>query len=347
VKEEFSKKLVEWYSLNKRDLPWRNINDPYKIWLSEVILQQTRVAQGTKYYLSFVHNYPTVSKLAVASENKVLKLWQGLGYYSRARNLHYTAKVIVDEYNGKFPSEYSSLIKLKGIGEYSASAIASFAFNLPYPVIDGNVYRVLSRIYGVDSPIDLVVSKKIFFELANLLLDKKNPAEHNQAIMEFGALQCVPVSPNCEICIFKSRCFAFGKNKVKDLPVKAKKIKQKVRHLNYFDFSDGDKTIITKRKEKDIWEGLYQYPLIETKKASNWNEIIGKNEIFSSIERIKLKQVSKNYKHQLTHQTIYAKFWKVEGIFSRKKMDKQYKIISKNNLIKYPVPKLIELYLQL
>jgi A/G-specific adenine glycosylase len=346
VIEEFSKKLIEWYNQNKRDLPWRGTKNPYKIWLSEIILQQTRVAQGTKYYLNYINKFPTINLLANAIEDEVLKLWQGLGYYSRARNLHFTAKVIQKDFNGKFPNKYEDIIKLKGIGDYTAAAISSFAYNLPYPVVDGNVYRVLSRIFGIENPIDIASSKKIFLELANSLIDKKNPAQYNQAIMEFGALQCTPVNPNCEICIFKFNCFAKSKNKVKNLPIKAKKLKQRIRHFNYLHVKEGAKTIVIKRNEKDIWHGLYEFPLFETDKNVEWDYLIENLKIFNFSEKMKLHGVSRTFKHQLTHQTLFVKFWQVEAVFSKNKLDKKFIIIKSVDLEKYPVPRLIEIYLQ-
>ena len=337
---------MAWYAVNKRILPWRNTTNPYKIWLSEIILQQTRVAQGTKYYLSFIENYPTVTQLANASENEVLKLWQGLGYYSRARNLHFTAKLIEKEWKGKFPNNHADLLKLKGVGTYTAAAIASFAFNLPYPVIDGNVYRVLSRMFGIDNPINQPISNKIFSELANLLIDKKNPAEYNQAIMEFGAMQCLPANPNCNNCTFISSCFAFNQNRVKELPVKLKKTKQKARFFNFLDFQDGEKTILTKRTGNDIWKGLYQFPLVESQKTMEWDEIAATSEIFEAVANAKLIGSFKSFKHQLTHQILHAKFWKVTGKFDSKKLDASCKVIKIKDLEKYPIPRLMELYLE-
>ncbi len=225
----FSKKIIAWYQQNKRELPWRNTKDPYLIWLSEIILQQTRVEQGMAYYLKFAKEFPSVKELAKAENEKVMKLWQGLGYYSRARNLHTTAKTITDNYKGKFPEQHEDILLLKGVGEYTAAAIVSFAFNKPHAVVDGNVYRLLSRVFGIETPIDTTLGKKEFNALANELLDKKNPALHNQAIMEFGAIQCKPVSPDCSVCPLNTMCFAYSKKSVSKLPVKAKKTKVRNR----------------------------------------------------------------------------------------------------------------------
>ena len=237
--KHFSEKIIAWYDQNKRDLPWRNTKDAYLIWLSEIILQQTRVDQGMDYYLKFAKEFPTVKHLAKADNEKVMKLWQGLGYYSRARNLHTTAKIISEKYHGKFPDEYSDILSLKGVGNYTAAAIASFAFNKPYAVVDGNVYRVLARVFGIESPIDSTQGKKEFETLATELLDRKKPASHNQAIMELGALQCKPVNPDCSICALNTMCFAYSKKRINELPVKAKKTKVRNRYFNYIVLLDG------------------------------------------------------------------------------------------------------------
>ncbi len=263
----FSKALISWYLQNQRDLPWRKTVNPYNIWLSEIMLQQTRVAQGLPYYLSFIEAFPTVHDLANAEEEKVLKLWQGLGYYSRARNLHATAKFVSKELKGNFPNSYKELLKLKGVGEYTAAAIASISFNENVAVVDGNVFRVLARYFGVEQDISDSKSKKTFQELANSLVPKNNAANFNQAIMEFGAIQCTPKSPDCNNCIFNKSCFALQKKKVNQLPIKTKKTKIKDRFLNYVIVKDSDaKFLIEKRTENGIWKNLFQFPLIETEK---------------------------------------------------------------------------------
>jgi len=261
----FSKKILEWYAINKRELPWRSTREPYNIWLSEVILQQTRVAQGLPYYNKFVKAFPTVFDLAGASEEQVLKLWQGLGYYSRARNMHFTAKQVVNEYGGMFPDSYSGLLKLKGVGDYTASAIASICFDEKVPVVDGNVYRVLSRFFGVDLPINSTKGVKYFKELATEVMSDTNIRDYNQGIMEFGAIQCSPKKPLCLHCPINERCRALLQNRVLELPVKLKKGKIKNRYFNYLVFLDKDgKTMLEQRKGKGIWQNLYQFPLVES-----------------------------------------------------------------------------------
>ncbi len=309
----FSKTLITWYLDHKRDLPWRKTNNPYLIWLSEIMLQQTRVAQGLPYFLAFTEAFPTVFDLAKADEEKVLKLWQGLGYYSRARNLHGTAKYISEELDGKFPNNYKDLLKLKGIGEYTAAAMASFSFNECVPVVDGNVYRVLSRYFDIDTDIASSGAKKEFTQLASELIDSKNPALFNQAIMEFGALQCVPKSPNCDICPLNNSCLALSKNKISNLPVKNKKLKIKNRFFNYLLMIDStNKSIIYKRTQKGIWYNLYELPLIETETKENENVIEHKiKSLFNNINKITILE-SESVIHKLSHQHLHITFWKVQ-----------------------------------
>ncbi|MGE0561900.1 MAG: A/G-specific adenine glycosylase [Flavobacteriales bacterium] len=342
---DFSAILIGWYKENKRDLPWRKTTDPYKVWLSEIILQQTRVDQGLSYYLKFIDNYPSVTNLANANQEDVLKLWQGLGYYSRARNLHSTAIVIRDEYKGKFPSTIKEVKSLKGIGDYTAAAIMSFSYQKPYPVIDGNVYRVLSRIFGVEDFIDSNKGKNTFKFLAEELMDKKNPAMYNQAIMEFGAIQCKPKLPLCEDCCFKHNCYAFANKKINDLPRKEKQTKQRNRFFNYLVISDKSNIILNKREEKDIWNGLFDFPLIETNKpVEDFNKLIT-NEHDWLIKKENLVSKSVEYIHQLSHQKIHATFWNVKTD-KLKITDKQYSSIPITTLENYPVPKLIENYIK-
>ena len=268
----FSNLLIKWYLQKKRDLPWRNTINPYLIWLSEIMLQQTRVAQGMPYFLSFTTAFPTVFDLAKANEEQVLKLWQGLGYYSRARNLHKTAQFVANELDGIFPDNYKDLLQLKGVGEYTAAAIASFSYNEVIPVVDGNVFRVLSRIFDIETDIAQASAKKEFAALAFELMPKDSPAIFNQAIMEFGALQCVPKSPNCSICVFNESCAALQKKKVDQLPIKSKKLKVRNRYFNYIVASDeNENTIIQKRTSKGIWHNLYEFPLLETEKEENFD----------------------------------------------------------------------------
>ncbi len=294
----FETQLRLWYSQNKRTLPWRESKDPYLVWLSEVIMQQTRVAQGTMYYLRFAQNYPTVLHLANAPADVVMKLWEGLGYYSRARNMHEAAKQIVADFGGKMPDNYQDLVKLKGVGPYTAAAISSICFNQKYAVVDGNVYRVLARIFGIETPINSSAGSKIFNDLANSFIQKSpDPGEYNQAIMEFGALHCTPKSPKCNSCIFSQTCVAFATGRVADLPVKIKSKPLKNRYLNYLLFVDGGKILIEKRTEKDIWEGLYQFPLYET----------------ASEVRVMhdAKLLAPSVKHLLSHQRLFVSFWEL------------------------------------
>ena len=312
---KFTNSLTKWYLQNKRDLPWRNTQNPYFIWLSEIMLQQTRVAQGMPYFYSFTNAFPTVFDLANASEEQVLKLWQGLGYYSRARNLHKTAQFVAFELNGIFPHNYSDLLKLKGVGEYTAAAIASFSYNEAVPVVDGNVFRVLSRYFNIETDISVASAKKEFAALAYELMPKNNPALFNQAIMEFGALQCVPKNPNCESCIFSSSCVALQKKKVSELPVKSKKLKVKKRFFNYLIYIDEEeKTMICKRTEKGIWHNLYEFPLIETGKEEDFDfispQILENNFIDNTIISISEMNI-KSQIHKLSHQHLHIKFWKV------------------------------------
>jgi len=336
----FSKIIIRWYHINKRDLPWRHTQDPYKIWLSEIILQQTRVLQGLPYYITFIKKFPAIQDLAKAKEGLVLKTWQGLGYYSRARNLHHTAKFISKEMGGVFPNEFEFIKKLKGVGDYTAAAIASFAFNKPHAVVDGNVYRVLARYFGIKTAIDSGAGKIEFAKKANALIDKKNPGIFNQAIMEFGALQCVPQNPDCNKCPLKSGCVAFKKNWVEKLPVKESRTKVRVRHINYFVVRSSNNVLIKKRVGNDIWKNMYDFPLIESKKAltiKNISKLIGMKE-----EELALEFATT---HILSHQKIVAKFWGGKLPASKiKKITPNAFFSSKKSLSKYPLPKLIENY---
>lgn len=312
----FSNSLIHWYLNNKRDLPWRNTHNPYNIWLSEIMLQQTRVAQGLPYYLDFTTTFPTVFDLAKAPEEKVLKHWQGLGYYSRARNLHHTAQFVANELKGEFPKSYKELLQLKGVGEYTAAAIASFSFNEAVPVVDGNVFRVLSRYFDIETDISLASAKREFSELALELMPKNDPATFNQAMMEFGALQCVPKNPDCPNCIFSSSCAALQKKKVQNLPVKLKKIKISYRFFNYIVFEDNQSnTLIQKRDLKGIWHNLYEFPLIETERELNLDEaselISKKYQSEHQITRIS-NWNTKGQIHKLSHQHLNINFWKVK-----------------------------------
>ena len=310
---DFSNSLLSWYLQNKRDLPWRDTVNPYPIWLSEIMLQQTKVAQGLPYFVTFIKEFPTVLHLAQADEEQVLKLWQGLGYYSRARNMHKTAQIIAFELNGNFPNNYKDLLKLKGIGEYTAAAIASFAFNEVVPVVDGNVFRVLSRYLDIETDIASALAKKEFSALAKELMPENNPALFNQAIMEFGALQCVPKNPDCNNCIFNNSCAALQKKKVGELPVKLKKTKVTNRYFNYIVFLDNsNNTIINKRTEKGIWHNLYEFPVIEAEEELDFETIskaISEKYINFSIDSISVYN-SEQILHKLSHQKLHINFYR-------------------------------------
>jgi A/G-specific adenine glycosylase len=335
----FSTKLINWYTVNKRDLPWRSTNNPYYIWLSEIILQQTQVVQGTPYYHAFTSQFPTVYDLAKANEEDVLKLWQGLGYYSRARNLHWSAKYIVNELDGVFPDTYKDILKLKGVGDYTASAIASICFNEVTAVVDGNVYRALSRIFGIETPINSTPGQKEFKALAQQLIDKQQPAIFNQAIMEFGARQCKPKNPDCSVCPFKNGCLALKENKIDVLPVKLKKTKVTKKYFNFIVIiSKNEKTILEQRIGSGIWQNLYQFPLIETKKPSTYNNIKSKIENLDVLADMNFDVHLYNDTdiiHKLSHQHLYTKFWIVS-------IDKSIENgIDISNIEEYPVPILI------
>lgn len=336
----FSKKLIAWYLEHKRALPWRATKSPYHIWLSEIMLQQTRVAQGLPYYLSFISEFPTVFDLANASEEKVLKLWQGLGYYSRARNLHVTAKYVSEELNGVFPVNYKNLLKLKGVGDYTASAIASICYDEAAAVVDGNVYRVLARIFGISTPINSTEGVKEFKKLAQTLLPSEEIGTYNQAIMEFGARQCKPQNLDCISCIFNDRCLALQKKKVSELPVKIKKTKIKKIYFNYIVvLSEENKTILQQRTGKGIWQQLYEFPLIETSEEINLETLQKTNEYQDLNNKYSFNATTiyndKLIVHKLSHRHLYTQFWIAEtsvvinnGVLC-------------NKITKYPVPVLI------
>ena len=340
---QFHNTLIHWYLKNKRDLPWRKSKNPYHVWLSEIILQQTRVIQGLPYFLSFTNTFPTVFDLAEADENTVLKLWQGLGYYSRARNLHFSAKYIKKELKGEFPDTYNDLLKLKGVGDYTASAIASICFNEPTAVVDGNVYRVLARYFGIETPINSTKGIKEFKILAQTLIDVKQPGTYNQAIMDFGATLCKPQNPLCNECPFSGGCVSLEKDIIKELPVKEKKIKVKKRFFNFLVIiTNDDATIIEERKGKGIWQGLYQFPLIETTKAVTEEVLLTTEEFIKKVptsSNIRLFN-PKDIVHKLSHQHLHTKFW----IVKTPKIEEE--TIQWNTNEKYPVPILIDKFLK-
>ena len=345
--EELSVLLEDWYQTNGRDLPWRETKDPYKIWISEIILQQTRVVQGYEYYCRFIQRFPDVFALAEAEEDEVMKYWQGLGYYSRARNLHAAAKSVAER--GCFPSLYKDIRELKGVGDYTAAAIASFAFDLPCAVVDGNVYRVLSRWMGIEEPIDSTAGKKLFAALADELLDKKRPALYNQAIMDFGALQCIPSSPDCLKCPLADSCVALAKQMVGRLPVKQHKTKTRNRYFVYLFVRSGEYTFIRKRGEKDIWQNLYEFPLIETEKELPEEDLLGSSQFLSLFEGHKivgLRSYSKKTKHVLSHQVIWTDFYEVNLAEETSEMD-GYQRVRVDELHKFPVSRLISRFFSL
>ena len=343
----FGRILIEWYQNNRRDLPWRRTKNPYLIWISAIILQQTRVAQGYDYYQRFVKRFPDVFSLADADEDEVLKYWQGLGYYSRARNLHAAARSMAEA--GGFPKTYKEVLALKGVGGYTAAAICSFAYGMPYAVVDGNVYRVLSRWLGIETPIDSTEGKRIFAEVAAELLDKAQPGLYNQAIMDFGALQCTPVSPNCMFCPFIDTCVARQKGLVDTLPVKQHKAKVTNRYFNYIYVRMGAHTLINKRTGNDIWKNLYELPLIETESEvpeekfyalPQWQEMLAEGEVPS------VRLVQKGVKHVLSHRVIYANFYEVilpENAASFA----QYQRIRIEDLHKFAVSRLVNQFFSL
>jgi A/G-specific adenine glycosylase len=342
------KTFVTWYEQNKRALPWRETNDPYPIWISEIILQQTKVNQGISYYYNFIKQFPDIYTLANAPIEKVLKIWQGLGYYSRARNMHYAAQQIINQYQGKFPANFQELLKLKGIGEYTAAAIASIAFNIPEPALDGNVYRVLSRLYGIVESPQKAEGKKTFRQKAMELIKNQPPGIFNQALMEFGALQCIPKNPDCTHCVLKNLCFAFKNNMVNELPLKKQRIKQRQRYFHFLHIHYKNKTYIEQRKQNDIWKLLYQLPLIETNKPVNTenltNQTLWKN-LFKGT-KVNIQNISKEIIHQLSHQKLFTKFYYINIDHPNSYLLKNYMEINAEDIEKYSIPKLLDNFLR-
>ncbi|MCQ2285684.1 MAG: A/G-specific adenine glycosylase [Bacteroidales bacterium] len=334
----FSEELLRWYAENRRDLPWRNTNDPYKIWVSEIILQQTRVMQGMDYYFRFLQRFPTVKSLAEAPQEDVLKIWQGLGYYSRARNMQEAAQTIMRVHNGQFPSNMVELRQLKGIGEYTASAIASFAYQQPYPAVDGNVFRIICRFFGIFENIALSSTKKIITQKASELISHDHPDDFNQAMMDFGSLQCTPKSPKCENCPLANECFAFQNDKVDALPVVIKNINIKQRFFHYFFFAFNHSTYIKQRIDNDIWKGLFELPMIESDSKNIDFELV--KSTFGLSESITEKHLFWEVKHQLSHQTIFADFFVISLDTKPKKM-KEYKQVSISQLTTFPMMKIM------
>lgn len=340
----FSRALLPWYRENQRPLPWRRSADPYRIWLSEVILQQTRVDQGLAYWHRFVERYPTVAGLAQAPEDEVLRLWQGLGYYSRARNLRTAAQQVLNEHGGRFPADHAALLRLKGVGDYTASAISSICFGIAEPVVDGNVFRVLARVFGIATPMDSTEGRKRFRALASELIDRQQPGDHNQAVMELGATVCTPKNPRCGDCPVARKCVAMKERRIAELPVKAKRIVARERHFNYLRVETKDGVLLQKRTGQDIWQGLWELPLIEmdkplTKRAfkvaikkqlgADWTVIAHEGPV----------------KHVLSHQVIHAVFWEVlppKGF----KPPQDWKRVPVEQLDSHALPRLLERYVE-
>lgn len=337
-----AQELIDWYKAHKRSLPWRETNDPYYIWLSEIILQQTRVEQGKPYYFKFLESFPTIEALASAKEEEVLRLWQGLGYYSRARNLHFTAKFIQNELQGEFPKTYKELVKLKGVGPYTAAAIASFAFGEAKAVVDGNVYRVLSRVFNISEAINSPKGIREFQNLADELIDPTYPGLYNQGIMELGALVCKPVTPLCNQCPIRLHCQANKNKNIEQRPVKLKKVKVRSRFFQYLVFRFEEKWLLGQRGGGDIWQGMYDFPMIET------NNENGEEDVLTFLKSKKLKTISlklvENKKHILTHQVIKANFWEIE--LSQLFQHENARFFSKVEIELLPKPKLIVNYIQ-
>ena len=343
----FCTPIHTWYSLNKRDLPWRTTRDPYLIWLSEIILQQTRIDQGLDYYNRFALEFPTVSDLASASEDQVLKLWQGLGYYSRARNLHFTAKYIQQQFHGIFPNDYKSILSLKGIGEYTAAAIASISFNLEYPAVDGNVYRVLSRYFGISTPIDSGAGKKNFYELAKELIKGNDPGMHNQALMEFGALQCTPKNPDCNSCPLNMQCYAFLNQKITELPAKQNKTKQRDRYFNYIVLLKENQTWLQKRTANDIWKNLYEFPVVETSEKTEIENLVREplfSEITDAAGNLQIENISDWKIHILSHQRIHYRFIQIR-LTAENVGTANLVRVNKEDIFNFAVPRLLESYM--
>jgi A/G-specific adenine glycosylase len=341
----FNNELISWYQLNKRDLPWRHTTDPYVIWLSEIILQQTRVEQGLPYFQKFLEKYADVSSFAAAPEDDILKLWQGLGYYSRGRNMLKTARMVQEQYGGVFPSGYDELIKLKGIGAYTAAAISSFSADEPQAVVDGNVYRVLARYFGIEEPINSPKGKKLFQQTANELLNLQFPGLHNQAMMEFGAMLCKPKNPACGNCPVRTGCYAFLHNATGTLPVKLNKVKVRQRFFNYFLVTDGDTVLMNKRDERDIWANMYDLPLIETSELLDPGELISLpavKDIFG--ENIKIAEISIIKKHILTHQRLFVRLYTIEN--QPIKLIDSWFYTPIKNLQKLAMPKIIFIFIK-
>ncbi|MFA6404282.1 MAG: A/G-specific adenine glycosylase [Salinivirgaceae bacterium] len=339
------KVLISWYNQNKRDLPWRSTRNPYLIWVSEIIMQQTRISQGLPYYIKFTEQFPTVQKLAESTLDRVYLVWQGLGYYSRARNMHLTAQKIVTEYKGNFPESSAALLQLKGIGNYTAAAIASVCYNEKIPAIDGNVLRVISRLYNIEYPVDKAMGKKMVSTISMDILGNNHPGTYNQAIMDLGALICTPTQPKCDNCPLSDKCISLIQNTIANRPVKSVKTLQRPRYFVYLYFRNNDNTIIMQRKEGDIWNGLFEFPLWESEYQIKQEEFMCKNEIVNLTKGLTISEIDFYIPkvHKLSHQLIYSLF--IEIVTNKLPTIPNSKTISINKLDEYALPKIIENYL--
>lgn len=338
--------MLSWYEDHKRDLPWRHTTDPYKIWLSEIILQQTRVVQGHDYYMAFISKYPTIIDLAVASEDEILALWSGLGYYSRARNLHASAKYIVENFDGIFPRDYQDILNLKGVGKYTAAAISSFAYGKVYPVVDGNVIRVISRLYGILDAVDDTKVLKSINEIASTLIDPDHPDKYNQAIMELGAIQCTIKSPACNHCPMVAHCVSLDRDLIEFIPLKAKKLKRTYRYFHYFIFDMNGSTILHRRNSKDIWQGLFEFPLIEKENDDDLSdEEIESLSKSMGIRKLTIVRKSERYLQKLTHRDIHVLFYHIEYDNDNFTVREPYLPIAMNKVLNFALPKVIVNYL--
>lgn len=341
----FSQNLLSWFQKNKRSLPWRADKNPYFIWLSEIILQQTRVEQGLPYFEKFRSAYPNVEALANADIDDILKLWQGLGYYSRARNLHSAAKMIRDEFDANFPDSYDDIISLKGVGDYTAAAIASIAFDEAVPVVDGNVFRLTTRYFGIEEDIQKSSTRKLVKEVLQEEIDDKQPGDFNQAMMEYGSLICKPRQPNCEDCVIRSGCYALAKNKVDQLPIKNKKQRIRKRFFNYLVLDYRGQTLLNKRNNKDIWQGLYEFPQIESDHLLSEAELLDRNtevEKLTGLSEYELLESQDMPKHVLSHQHIHSRFFVLSGSSD----SSVSALVSKSDLEEYPVSRMIDKFLE-
>jgi A/G-specific adenine glycosylase len=338
---KFTSKLNSWYSKNKRPLPWRKNKEPYRVWLSEIILQQTRIDQGKPYFERFVQAYPDVIALANASEDDILKLWQGLGYYSRARNLHKAAKQVATDFQGKFPNNYKALLQLKGVGPYSAAAIASICFDEPVPVVDGNVFRFLGRFFGIEEPIDSARGKNAFFNQASGLIDKNHPGDFNQAMMEFGATVCTPRNPLCATCPFREDCKAFNTDRVSHFPVKSRKTKVTRLHIHYFVVPSAKGFVLQQRPSRGIWANLYEFPSIASEKPLSENELSEKV-LQLGLPDLSMAQKTESVEHLLSHRKITAYFWRYADAYT---LSENFETVSEDAISQFAVPKLLENYI--